>query len=118
MEFSNSVFVVSQATEARSATEKVAYASVRDEGLNSIAYSWDVAAPQQIRRRVRCKLRLHFGLGALGGSNFMELWREDVQFCPGAPGPLCFETSIKQHIHVVKSGINYRFGPSAVVARY
>jgi outer membrane immunogenic protein len=46
--------------------------------------------------------------------NYMHLGREDVQFC--APGN-CFDYSIKQHIHVVKAGINYRFG-GPVVARY
>jgi hypothetical protein len=46
----------------------------------------------------------------------MHLGREDVQFCPPAPGA-CFDYSIKQHIHVVKAGINYRFG-GPVVARY
>jgi len=47
--------------------------------------------------------------------NYMHLGREDVSFCPAA-GP-CFDYSIKQHIHVVKAGINYRFG-GPVVARY
>jgi len=48
--------------------------------------------------------------------NFMHLGREDVSFCPPAPGA-CFDYSIKQHIHVIKAGINYRFG-GPVVARY
>jgi outer membrane immunogenic protein len=50
--------------------------------------------------------------------NYMHLGREDVQFCTvGVPGD-CFDYSIKQHIHVVKAGINYRFGAGPVVARY
>jgi outer membrane immunogenic protein len=50
--------------------------------------------------------------------NYMHLGREDVQFCPVIIPGDCFDYSIKQHIHVVKAGINYRFGSSPVVARY
>jgi opacity protein-like surface antigen len=51
--------------------------------------------------------------------NYMHLGREDVHFCPVILAGDCFDYSIKQHIHVVKAGINYRFGgPSPVVARY
>jgi outer membrane immunogenic protein len=51
--------------------------------------------------------------------NYMHLGREDVQFCSvQVPGD-CDTASIKQHIHVVKAGINYRFGAGGpVVARY
>jgi outer membrane immunogenic protein len=47
--------------------------------------------------------------------NYMHLGREDVQFCSVAG--TCFDYSIKQHLHIVKAGINYRFG-GPVVARY
>jgi outer membrane immunogenic protein len=51
--------------------------------------------------------------------NYMDLGNESVRFCsaPGGP-PGCFDYGIKQHVQLVKAGINYRFGPSPVVARY
>ena len=50
--------------------------------------------------------------------NYMGLGSKDVQFCNIAVAGDCFDYSIKQHIHVVKAGINYRFGGGPVVARY
>jgi outer membrane immunogenic protein len=52
--------------------------------------------------------------------NYMDFGRKDVQFCLEGGSGSCFDYSIKQHIHVVKAGINYRFGGfgGPVVARY
>jgi outer membrane immunogenic protein len=49
--------------------------------------------------------------------NYMGLGRRDVQFCDVTTAE-CFDYSIKQHLHIVKVGINYRFGGGPVVARY
>jgi outer membrane immunogenic protein len=48
-----------------------------------------------------------------GEYNYMDFGKESVAFTPGQ-----FTMQIDQHLHVVKFGINYRFGPSPVVARY
>jgi outer membrane immunogenic protein len=50
--------------------------------------------------------------------NYSNFGTRDVDLC--APGPVCDTYSIKQHIHLVKFGINYRFGGfgGPVVARY
>ena len=50
-----------------------------------------------------------------GEYNYSNFGTRDVDLC--APGPLCDTFSIKQHVHLVKFGINYRFG-GPVVARY
>jgi outer membrane immunogenic protein len=47
--------------------------------------------------------------------NYSNFGTRDVDLC--APGPICETYSIKQHVHLVKVGINYRFG-GPVVARY
>jgi len=47
--------------------------------------------------------------------NFSHFGSETIALC--APGAACFDYDIKQHIHLVKVGINYRFG-GPVVARY
>jgi outer membrane immunogenic protein len=50
--------------------------------------------------------------------NYNNFGTEDISLCP-VPGPgLCGTEQIKQHIHIVKVGINYRWGGGAVVARY
>jgi outer membrane immunogenic protein len=50
--------------------------------------------------------------------NFMHLGRDADPLCP-VPGPgTCSDLELKQHIHLVKVGINYRFGGGPVVARY
>jgi outer membrane immunogenic protein len=50
--------------------------------------------------------------------NYMDLGRKEVPLCTvGVPGD-CINVSFKQHINVVKVGINYRFGQAPVVARY
>jgi outer membrane immunogenic protein len=50
-----------------------------------------------------------------GEYNYMHLGSENVSFCTVAA---CGDFRIKQHLHVVKFGINYRFGGGPVVARY
>jgi outer membrane immunogenic protein len=50
-----------------------------------------------------------------GEYNYMGMGKERVTLS-GAAGT--FESEIKQRIHVVKFGLNYRFGGGAVVARY
>jgi outer membrane immunogenic protein len=50
--------------------------------------------------------------------NFMHLGRDADPLCP-VPGPgACIDLELKQHVHLVKVGINYRWGPTAVLARY
>ena len=49
--------------------------------------------------------------------NYMSMGRERVTFS-GTPAGVTFDSDIKQRIHVVKFGINYRFGGQTVVARY
>jgi outer membrane immunogenic protein len=48
--------------------------------------------------------------------NYMGLGTEQRPFC--SPPANCINVDYKQHLHVVKVGINYRFGPGVVVARY
>lgn len=56
--------------------------------------------------------------------NYMDFGRDTYSFIfqgggPGLNGFLCCDSSFDQHMHVVKAGINYRFGAAApVVARY
>jgi outer membrane immunogenic protein len=53
-----------------------------------------------------------------GEYNYMSLGKEQVSFS-GTPAGTTFDVEIKQRIHVVKFGVNYRFGGGgAVVARY
>ena len=47
--------------------------------------------------------------------NYSNFGTRDVELC--TPALVCDTFSIKQHIHLVKVGINYRFG-GPVVARY
>jgi outer membrane immunogenic protein len=47
--------------------------------------------------------------------NFSHFGNDDVRVCNVAA--LCFDYDVKQHVHLVKVGINYRFG-GPVVARY
>lgn len=52
--------------------------------------------------------------------NFMDFGAKSFAL-PPAPGqafPSATNVDVDQHVHVVKVGINYRFGPAAVVARY
>jgi outer membrane immunogenic protein len=53
-----------------------------------------------------------------GEYNYMHLGNKNVTFCNVAVPTDCDDWRIKQHIHVVKFGINYRFGAGSVVARY
>jgi outer membrane immunogenic protein len=53
-----------------------------------------------------------------GEYNFMHLGNKNVSFCDVIVPTDCDTIRIKQHIHVVKFGINYRFGGGPVVARY
>lgn len=48
--------------------------------------------------------------------NFNHFGRKTYEFCNALAG--CDPLGISQHLHLVKVGINYRWGPSAVVARY
>ena len=48
----------------------------------------------------------------------MGFGRKQLPVCDVADPADCSDVSIKQHIQVVKVGINYRFGPGPVVARY
>jgi outer membrane immunogenic protein len=49
--------------------------------------------------------------------NYNHFGTRDVELCN--PVPVCSTFSIRQHIHLVKVGINYRFGAGGpVVARY
>ena len=64
---------------------------------------------------------------ALGGSNwsikaeynYNHFGKDSFDFCP-VGGGACVVAEVKQHIHLVKVGINYRFGGfgGPVVARY
>ena len=47
--------------------------------------------------------------------NYSHFGTDTVALCNGLG---CDDFSIKQHVHLVKVGINYRFGGSPVVARY
>ena len=47
--------------------------------------------------------------------NFSHFGNDDVRVCNVAQ--LCFDYDVKQHVHLVKVGINYRFG-GPVVARF
>ncbi|MBX9778596.1 MAG: outer membrane beta-barrel protein [Xanthobacteraceae bacterium] len=52
--------------------------------------------------------------------NYLHLGRDADPLCP-VPGPgTCVDFELKQHIHLVKVGINYRFtgGDGPLVARY
>jgi outer membrane immunogenic protein len=52
--------------------------------------------------------------------DFMDFGKTDYHFAPlGVPGTTAFaDVSIRQYIHLVKVGLNYRFGYSPVVAKY
>lgn len=52
-----------------------------------------------------------------GEYNYMDFGKTGVGFT-STQGGLPFTMPIDQHIHVVKFGINYRFGAAPVVARY
>jgi outer membrane immunogenic protein len=52
-----------------------------------------------------------------GEYNYMDFGKKAVAFVDPTGVP-AFTSHIDQHLHVVKFGINYRFGPSPVVARY
>ena len=65
------------------------------------------------RSRVEQALNSNWSLKA--EYNFNHFGTKDVELCP--LGFACDTYSIKQHIHLVKVGINYRFG-GPVVARY
>ena len=52
-----------------------------------------------------------------GEYNYMSMGKERVTFS-GTPAGVAFDSDIKQCIHVIKFGVNYRFGSRAVVARY
>ena len=47
--------------------------------------------------------------------NYLDFGTERIRFTPNVGAP--FDRDVDQHIHVVKVGINYRFG-GPVVARY
>jgi len=49
--------------------------------------------------------------------NFNHFGTEDITLCP-VPTGTCGTERIRQHMHIVKVGINYRWGGGAVVARY
>jgi outer membrane immunogenic protein len=49
--------------------------------------------------------------------NFMDFGTQNYTF-NYAPPPLVERWDISQQVHIAKVGINYRFGPSGVVARY
>jgi outer membrane immunogenic protein len=49
--------------------------------------------------------------------NYMHLGKKTIEFCSVTVPGDCLDNQIRQHIHVVKIGINYRFG-GPVVARY
>jgi outer membrane immunogenic protein len=51
-----------------------------------------------------------------GEYNYMNLGTRSVTFT-GTPAGVTFDGDIRQRIHVVKFGVNYRFG-GPVVARY
>jgi outer membrane immunogenic protein len=54
-----------------------------------------------------------------GEYNFMDFGTENYTFNYGAnPAGLVERWDIGQQVHVVKFGVNYRFGPSAGIARY
>lgn len=48
--------------------------------------------------------------------NFNHFGRKTYEFCNAVAG--CDTLEVRQHIHLIKVGINYRWGPTAVVARY
>lgn len=50
--------------------------------------------------------------------NYMHLGNKTIEFCTVAVPTVCLDNQIRQHLHVVKVGINYRWGAGAVVARY
>jgi outer membrane immunogenic protein len=50
--------------------------------------------------------------------NFMDFGSENYTFNYVTPVGLVERWDISQQVHVAKIGINYRFGPSGVVARY
>jgi outer membrane immunogenic protein len=54
-----------------------------------------------------------------GEYNYMDFGtrRYDAIACVGCLGPT-FDEEIAQRLHVVKFGLNYRFGGGPVVARY
>jgi outer membrane immunogenic protein len=49
--------------------------------------------------------------------NYMNMGTERLRFS-STPAGATFDADIKQRIHVVKFGLNYRFGGGAVVAKY
>ena len=53
--------------------------------------------------------------------NYMNFGREDRSGCLVADPAVCATFEVKHHVHLVKIGLNYRFGgetPAGVVARY
>jgi outer membrane immunogenic protein len=51
--------------------------------------------------------------------NFMDFGSQNYTFnYSAAPAGLVERWDISQRVHIAKVGVNYRFGPSAVVARY
>lgn len=49
--------------------------------------------------------------------NYNRFQNDDIQFCTPAAA-LCGNVDTREHIHVFKVGINYRWGGGPVVARY
>jgi outer membrane immunogenic protein len=47
--------------------------------------------------------------------NYSNFGKDSISVCNSTP--TCFDFDVKQHVHLVKVGINYRFG-GPVVARY
>jgi outer membrane immunogenic protein len=50
--------------------------------------------------------------------NFMDFGRKDISFADPFDPPESFGFGIKQQLHAVKFGINYRFGGAPLVANY
>jgi outer membrane immunogenic protein len=51
--------------------------------------------------------------------NYLDLGTETVRYSSVAPAPAAFvDASIRERVQLVKVGINYRFGASAVAAKY